>query len=221
MTKGLILFDIDGTLLRAPGAGQAALPKAFADAFGWEQSVAHINFFGATDLGVFRRICAERGVESTEKMERAFFDCLGPALNAQLIKTPPIVFPGVRNLLKIISKEWRLGIVTGNIESTAWAKLHHGGLAQWFDFGGFGCWHADRVEIARKALESAGINKPKKVFLVGDTPNDIHAARVNGFVSIAVATGGFDIPSLEEAGADYVFENFGDIDRFLSVLETA
>ena len=72
MGKGLILFDIDGTLLHAPG-GRAAFAQAFEEAFGWEQGVEHINFYGATDLNVFRGICVERGVESTPDMERAFF----------------------------------------------------------------------------------------------------------------------------------------------------
>jgi len=223
MIKGLLLFDIDGTLLHAPGAGRTAFPLAFEEALGWDQTVEHVNFFGATDLGVFRNICAERGVESTGEMERSFFKCLGPVLDAQLAKVPPVVFPNIENLLEKISGAggWKLGIVTGNIESTARAKLRHAGLADYFSFGGFGCWHADRVEIARQAVSASGIKNPKKVFLIGDTPSDINAARVNGFISIAVATGGFDFPALEKAGADYVFEDFNELDRFLSILETA
>jgi phosphoglycolate phosphatase-like HAD superfamily hydrolase len=217
MGKGLILFDIDGTLLHAPG-GRASFAQAFKEAFGWEQGVEHINFYGATDLNVFRGICVERGVESTPDMERAFFERLAPALNSRLAENPPTLFPNVENVLCAVSKDWRLGLVTGNIEATAWAKLHHAGIAHYFDFGGFGCTHADRAEIARQALTASGVQHPEKVFLIGDTPSDINAAKVNGFIAIAVATGGFDFQTLEKSGADFVFEDLTDTERVMDVL---
>ena len=217
MGKGLILFDIDGTLLHAPG-GRAAFAQAFQEAFGWEQGVEHINFYGATDLNVFRGICVERGVESTPDMERAFFERLAPALETRLAECPPTLFPNVENILRAVFGDWKLGLVTGNIEATAWAKLHHAGIAHYFSFGGFGCTHADRAEIARQALKASGVARPEKIFLIGDTPSDINAAKVNGFTAIAVATGGFDSQTLEKAGADFVFEDLTDTDRLLSIL---
>lgn len=219
MGKGLILFDIDGTLLHAPGAGRAAFAQAFKEAFGWEQTVEHINFYGATDLNVFRGICVERGIESTPAMERAFFERLALALETRLAECPPVLFPNVENILREVSKDWNLGIVTGNIEATAWAKLHHAGIAHYFSFGGFGCTHADRAEIARQALKASDVERPEKVFLIGDTPSDVNAAKVNGFTAIAVATGGFDCQELEKAGADFVFKDMTDDEGLLAVLE--
>lgn len=233
MGKGLILFDIDGTLLHAAGAGRPAFAQAFKEALGWDQTADHINFYGATDLNVFRQICAERGVASTPEMERAFFERLAPALEERLKERPPTLFPNVGNLLAVLSngwtgnsqtglagsKPWKLGLVTGNIETTAWLKLRYAGIEPYFSFGGFSCAHADRAEIARIALRASGIENPGKVFLIGDTPNDINAAKVNGMVSIAVATGGFDFQTLERAGADFVFEDLTDTVRLLSILE--
>lgn len=219
MGKGLILFDIDGTLLHAPGAGRVAFARAFKEAFDWEQGVEHVNFYGATDLNVFRQICRERGTESTPAMEQAFFEHLIPALEERLIACPPVLFPNVENILQALSKDWKLGLVTGNIEVNAWAKLHHAGIAHYFDFGGFGCTHADRAEIARQALKASGVQHPEKVFLIGDTPSDINAAKVNGFIAVAVATGGFDSQALEKAGADFVFEDLMDTERVMGVLE--
>jgi phosphoglycolate phosphatase-like HAD superfamily hydrolase len=251
MGKGLILFDIDGTLLHAPGAGRPAFAQAFKEAFGWDQTADHINFCGATDLNVFRGICAGRGVESTPAMEKAFFARLAPALEARLKERPPILFPSIGKILEILSNDWKatalrhgasrssdsnvsgdwnktmrpdavgwkLGLVTGNIEATAWMKLRHAGIDHHFSFGGFSCHHADRAEIARQALNASGVENPDKVFLIGDTPNDINAAKANGFVSIAVATGGFDFQTLEKSGADFVFEDLTDADRLLSILE--
>jgi len=242
---GWIFFDIDGTLLYARGSGRAAFRQAFDEALGWEQSVEHINFHGATDLDVFRKICAERGERSTPETEQAFFECLAPALDEKMKQNPPEVFPNIGNILAELSGHWKnvdavspprsndrknnrppgssgwkLGIVTGNIEATAKLKLKHAGLLEFFDERGFGCGcdHEDRVEIARHAWERAG--KPSRAVLIGDTPSDINAAKANGMVSIAVATGGFDFQTLEKAGADFVFEDFTDTGRLLSILES-
>ncbi len=214
-----IFFDIDGTLLYARGAGRKAFRQAFEEALGWDQGVEHINFYGATDLDVFRRICAERGEPSTPEMERAFFERLGARLGEHLEQTPPELFPNIGKIVPELSNHWKLGIVTGNIEATARLKLKHAGLLGYFDPGGFGCGcdHPDRVEIARLALQRAG--NPQRAVLIGDTPRDVEAANRNGMVSIAVATGIFDAQALEKAGADYVFEDLTDTERLLSILE--
>jgi phosphoglycolate phosphatase-like HAD superfamily hydrolase len=213
-----IFFDIDGTLLYARGAGRKAFRQAFEEALGWDQGVEHINFYGATDLDVFRRIAAERGEPSTLEMETAFFERLGARLNDHLAETPPELFPNIGNIVPLLSKHWKLGIVTGNIEATAKLKLKHGGLLDYFEPNGFGCGcdHPDRIEIARMALERAG--NPKEAALIGDTPRDVEAAKANGMVAIAVATGIFDVHALEKAGADYVFKDLTDSDRLITVL---
>ena len=212
-----IFFDIDGTLLHAPGAGRAAFAQAFDEAFGWEQGVEHINFYGATDLNVFRQICRERGVEATGNMERAFFDRLAPALEVRLAARPPVLCPGVVPVLERLLSGWNLGVVTGNIEATAWAKLRHAGIDRYFRCGGFGCGHADRIQIARRALEHAGF--PAHAALIGDTPSDIAAAQANGMTAIAVATGGFSAVELRTAGADFVLDDLTEPGRLVSILE--
>jgi phosphoglycolate phosphatase len=216
--QGWIFFDIDGTLLYARGAGRKAFRQAFDEALGWDQGVEHINFYGATDLDVFRRIAADRGEVSTPEMERAFFDRLGAALGKHLAEIPPELFPNVETIIPKLSALYRLGVVTGNIEATAKAKLKSAGLLSYFDEQGFGCGcdHPDRVEIARLALARAG--NPEGAVLIGDTPRDVDAAKKNGMVSIAVATGVFDSKTLKDAGADHVFEDLTDFDRLLSIV---
>jgi len=218
--SGWIFFDIDGTLLYARGAGRKAFRQAFEEALGWDQGVEHINFYGATDLDVFRRIAAERGETSTPEMEAAFFERLGARLDEHLAQTPPELFPNIGKIIPELSNTWNLGIVTGNIEATAKAKLKHAGLLNYFEADGFGCGcdHPDRVEIARLALERAG--NPKRAVLIGDTPRDVEAAQTNGMVSLAVATGIFDVQTLEKTGADFVFEDLTDTERLLSILES-
>lgn len=218
--RGWIFFDIDGTLLHARGSGRDAFQIAFKEALGWDQNVEHITFCGATDLAVFRAICADRGDPSTPEMEQRFFDALAPALDQQLAKNPPHVFPSIEKTLELLSSGWKLGLVTGNIDATARLKLTHANLLNYFDNAGmgFGCDHADRAEIARRALERAG--NPQRAVLIGDTPEDIRAAKANQMVSIGVATGAFDVSSLEQSGADFVFKNLKETTRLLSILNT-
>ncbi len=217
--RGWIFFDIDGTLLYARGAGRKAFRQAFDEALGWDQGVEHINFYGATDLDVFRRIAGDRGETSTPEMESAFFERPGARLDEHMVQTPPEIFPNIGRIVPHLSSHWNLGIVTGNIEVTAKLKLKHAGLLDYFEPNGFGCGcdHPDRVEIARIALERAG--NPERTVLIGDTPRDVEAAKANGMVSIAVATGGFDFQALKKTGADFVFENLADTARLLTVLE--
>lgn len=217
--RGWVFFDIDGTLLYARGSGRAAFQQAFDEALGWNQSVEHINFSGATDLDVFRQICSARGQPASSAMELAFFERLGPALDERLALNPPEVFPNVETILSRLSADWNLGIVTGNIQANARAKLAHAGLLDWFDPTGFGCGcdHEDRVQIARHALERAG--NPRRVVLIGDTPKDVSAAKANGMTAIAVATGSFSVQALEETAADFVLKDLTDTPRILSFLE--
>ena len=216
----LILFDIDGTLLDAGGGGVGAFGATFESALGWKQDVAHITFAGATDLAVFRQLLKERGMESTPELEDQYFTQLPKELHRTLTETPPVVFPGVKELLEklVAIDHFRLGIVTGNIESTAWVKLEHAGLRDYFTFGGFGCDHADRVEICRQAILRGGVSEG---ILFGDTPNDVNAALKNGLTSVAVATKHFAVEQLQATGAHYVFEDLTDTAAILQLLHLA
>lgn len=217
--KPWVFFDIDGTLLYARGVGRKAFREAFREALGWDQGVEHVNFYGATDLDVFRSLCAERGEACTPAMEQAFFDALAPAIERGLAARAPDVFPNVGNLLARLSSHWKLGVVTGNIEPTARLKLQYAGLLDFFESDGFGCGcdHADRIEIARRVLERVG--SLHRTALIGDTPRDVQAAKANGMLAIAVGTGGFTADELRETDADFVFEDLTDTGAVLSVLK--
>jgi phosphoglycolate phosphatase-like HAD superfamily hydrolase len=48
------------------------------------------------------------------------------------------------------------------------------------------------------------------VFVVGDTPLDIAAAKGAGAVSLGVASGAYDVHQLREASPDYVLASLAD-----------
>jgi phosphoglycolate phosphatase len=218
MTSRYIFCDIDGTLLYAKGSGRPAFAAAFFDAFGIEIEMGHINFAGATDLGVLAQLTAENNVELTAEKSAQFFERMPVYLDENMMRWPPTVFPGVGTFLERVSKHWKLGLVSGNIRETAYLKLKHGGLLDYFtDIGGFGDDDGNRNVMAALALERAG--NPTGSFLLGDTPSDIEAARVNGMVSVAVCNGQFDRAALEAESPDMIVNSFEDAEHLFQALE--
>ena len=78
--------------------------------------------------------------------------------------------------------------------------------------------HHERNEIAALACVRAPADTPVRV-LIGDTPNDIHAAHANGLKAVAVATGWVTADALAEAGADLVLPDFADTEAAVAAIE--
>ena len=57
----LLLFDLDGTLLRAHGAGRRALNRAFEAEFGLAQAMEGVNFGGKTDPWIWEQAFRKAG----------------------------------------------------------------------------------------------------------------------------------------------------------------
>jgi phosphoglycolate phosphatase-like HAD superfamily hydrolase len=123
------------------------------------------------------------------------------------------ILPGVEELLPRLAGEgYLLGLTTGGTDSAAHIKLARGNLARWFTYGGYGSDSTDRTELTAKAIERAGnllgaALDPLKALVIGDTPLDVAAAKGAGAVSVAVASGHFDVDELQAAGADHVMKS--------------
>jgi phosphoglycolate phosphatase-like HAD superfamily hydrolase len=59
----------------------------------------------------------------------------------------------------------------------------------------------------------------RAVFLIGDTPFDIAAAKSIDATSIAVATGKFDVAALRAAGAGVALADLSDTRAVISLLD--
>lgn len=213
-----IFCDIDGTLLHARGSGRIAFGDAFMEAYGAAVDMSSINFAGATDIGVVRQLANDNGIQLEPEKTRLFFERLPGHLDLNMIDVPPTVFPGVETFLERVSRHWTLGLVTGNIRACAYLKLRHGGIDRYFSrVGGFGDDDGDRNRMAALALERAG--NPRGSFLLGDTPSDIEAARVNGMQSVAVCNGQFTRAMLEAENPDIIVDSFEDAEHLFRALD--
>lgn len=229
MPETLILFDVDGTLLHAAGAGRRALEEAFRRVFGVdgiEVLARAVRFGGKTDPMILTEMADAAGVAQEElgrrapEMHRAYMT----ALDQELSTPDPrrCVLPGVTALLEKLAEQPGvfLGLVTGNIEAGARAKLAAFGLNRFFPEGGFSD-HPDRREIARiariKVSRRLSIEfSPERVVVVGDTEDDIACARANGFRAIAVESGFVSRESLLAAAPDTLFRDLTDAEAVMA-----
>lgn len=218
--RSALLFDIDGTLLHARGVGRAAFGDAFLEAYGVPYpDVASLCFVGATDSNVVRTMAAQCGVTSTPAKEERFFFRLARDIDDALARMRPLVFPGVPELLdRLNARGHALGLITGNVRTTAWIKLRHADLDHRFLFGAYGDDHHERSAIATIALSRAPAGAAVRL-LVGDTPLDVLAAHDNGLKAVAVATGWVSADDLRKAGADLVLSDFSDTDAVVAQFE--
>jgi len=195
--RALVLFDIDGTLLRRAGPHhRQALIEAVRSATGVETTTEGVPVQGMLDRDILACMLANAGVSRT-RIRRHMPAMVALAQRIYVRSCPDLrrrVCPGARMLLY---KLWRRGIpaglVTGNLTRIGWKKMECAGLRRYLRFGAFAERAADRAGLVRIAVRHARrqgwIDRSSPVALIGDHPNDIRAARANGVRSIAVATG--------------------------------
>ena len=224
----LVLFDVDGTLVDTAGAGRRALQAAFEAVHGLPDvagRTAAVAFSGKTDPAIVAEMCAALAVSSPDAavFERAYL----MALNVEMARSDARrrVLPGVRELVQHLAArpDVHLGLVTGNIEAGARAKLAPFGLNPFFPTGGYGSDHADRREVARMAAVrvsgGAGVHMDaSRVVVVGDTELDVDCARANGFRAVAVLTGWSTPEVLQSAGPDALLQDLADLTVTLEAL---
>lgn len=196
--KTLLLFDIDGTLLRAEDATRRAISSAFRDLFGAARPFDKISFAGRTDPGIFRDVALAllgRAFSPGEmdSVEARYLELLPGELDALASYR---LMPGVKEVLPLLAvrEDIVLGLETGNLEKAAYMKLKPGGIDGYFSVGGFGSDSDDRTELVRIAIERARrlSDEPvpdETIFLIGDSPYDIAAGRELGINTLAVCTG--------------------------------
>jgi phosphoglycolate phosphatase len=210
----ILLFDIDGTLVSTGGAGAVAWKRAFQELHGIPADIGEYTDAGMTDPDVGAKTFAAIMHRDPTPHE------LAQLLQRRLEYLPDAVaeskgyrvLPGVPERLRQLSRDGHLlGIITGNGDGAAHIKLARGDLNRWFTFGAYASANLERADIVRQAVQRGeamlGRDVPNtEIFVVGDTPRDVEAARAAGCTALAIATGRHDAEALRAAGADHVLE---------------
>ena len=97
-----------------------------------------------------------------------------------------------------------MGVASGNLETIGWRKIEVAGLRDFFTFGTFADDCELREQVFRAGMEKvrAQIGAGARVCFVGDTPQDVLAAKKVGAQVIAVCTGIFKAEELTPLGPD-------------------
>ena len=195
--NALVLFDIDGTLIRRAGARhRQALVDAIRDAAGIESTSEGVDTAGMLDQDILAIMMTRAGLTRTS-IRRVLPEVMRAAQQIYRRSCPGLerkVCPGVRRLLARLERRGVVtGLVTGNLTEIGWKKLERAGLRRYFRFGAFCEVARDRAGLVRVALRHARqqgwLHRDSRVSLIGDHPNDVRAARANGIRAIAVGTG--------------------------------
>jgi phosphoglycolate phosphatase-like HAD superfamily hydrolase len=211
----ILLFDVDGTLLSAAGAGRRALERAFEAHCGTAAPLRDVRFNGMTDPGIVRAGLEQLGRPAGPALVAAILDDYVPLLADELTRAAGFqVFAGVTALLDRLatSDHVAVGLGTGNLRAGARLKLEHAGLERYFAFGGFGSDHEHRAELLRigasRGAASLGCTTDDcRVVVIGDTPHDVAAARAIGAASLGVGTGGCAPDLMRAAGATWACDD--------------
>ncbi|MCS6867093.1 MAG: haloacid dehalogenase-like hydrolase [Gemmataceae bacterium] len=222
----ILLFDIDGTLIRTGGAGKAAMEAALQTAFGITAIRDEVPYSGRTDLAISRDLLQVHGIEPTLENQRRLCQAYLEHLPRSLTAKGGHVCPGVRELLPHIATRTPvvLGLLTGNVRPGAAAKLKHFGLWEFFRCGGFGDDFHDRDDVARAALASVAAYlgrtvDPAEVWVIGDTPWDVRCARAIGAQAVAVATGWHPLEELARHQPDVLLPDLSDYSQLRQLWE--
>ena len=223
----LLLFDIDGTLIRAsPKAHQAAMlaavQRVYAVSFGADEDpIRQVVPNGKTDRQIVREMLAPRGVtgaavdDGFPEFER--IACELHSASRDEVLTGPIRDRTAALLRALRDDGHVLALLTGNLEPIARHKMGLAGLAGFFapGLGGFGSDAEARPELVPLARERAAVDgRPyarDETLVIGDTPLDVAAAHADGVRAIGV--GGFRYSSAEmlAAGADAAVDELPDV----------
>lgn len=221
----LVLFDIDGTLIRHVGNGIANWVRRFRmaakEVYGVDPGDFPIApFHGKVDRQIAWMLLGPLGV--TRKIFLKKFQAFTDVLFGQLLADPTdqALYQQIPEAKRLVDRlggvsSLRLGVLTGNMERVGRWKLAHAGYEGWFMFGVWGDEADDRFHLAKTVYEKANVFfhesfGPDNTVIIGDTAHDIACARHIGARVIAVTTGGHAKEELVAAKPDLLVDSLAD-----------
>ena len=212
--KRNVLFDLDGTLTDS--------------SVGIANSVIYmLNYFGievedreslrawmgpplADSMQLYYGFDREKALLGVEKY-REYFNVKGMYENK--------VYDGITGMLaNLKASGYGIYMATSKPETAARTIAEYFDFARYFDYIGGASDDDSRVkkgDVIRYVLDLAGIRAGDGVIMVGDREHDVCGAKQNGLKTIGVLYGFGSRQELEAAGAEWIAESVGELERFL------
>ena len=226
----LVLFDIDGTLLRTQN-GYVPFNQALLKTFGFAGDIRSVIPDGNTDPLIVGEIFAKAQVDikitidQWEQFAANLQQSYATAVQEGAVSVRAL--PGALELLKALSANegFDRAVVTGNFKASARVKLQAAGLSSYLDQGAYGCdspQRADLPAIAKHRCEQATARsvRPERCIIIGDTPKDLHAARKNAMKCVLVGTGRYPVEELLYSKPDACLPDLCDTAGVVKTLST-
>lgn len=221
-----ILWDIDGTLLRAAGTGTRTFTIALEIVTGLDFPTTPIDMGGRTDPDIATLVLEALGIADDDVLHRLLREVERAYEQFEHEFRPlTVAKPGVAEVLdRLAAIDVVQTLVTGNLQSIARRKVAAVGLDTHirFELGGYGSDHRLRSELVRtsctRLAESGHAIASENTWVVGDTPRDLQCARDTGVRCVLVATGNHTYDELAPLGADAVFTDLADAEAFLELV---
>ncbi len=223
----IILFDIDGTLIKAGSAGTRALNKAIEKLYGQKNICDTFCLQGCTDKTNFRsayiNACKKKpSKKAMENITCEYLKLLPSEIEKSVKKKTYKKVKGINKLLTFLArrKDIFIGLGTGNIKDGAFLKLKPSGLSKFFSFGGYGSDSHIRTNVLIKGVKraeklSGEKFKPQNVYIIGDTHRDIIAAKEAGYHSAIVLDGFGDKKLIMRNAPELIADDFSDLTPWL------
>jgi phosphoglycolate phosphatase len=226
----LVLWDIDGTLVRAGEVGALIFDQAIEKVTGRRPS-RRIAMSGMTDPQIVLEYLADFDLPDAHTHLPAILEGIEVELAARAdeISARGVVLPGIADLLPRLAADEEVvqTVLTGNIAPNAMVKVAAFGLDRWLnlEMGAFGSDHRDRSELVPIALTKVEAARgrrfhPDEVWVVGDSPNDLVCARAGGVRCLLVATGRSGYDELQALRSDALRHDLSDVDEILGLLRS-
>ena len=223
MSRFLVLWDVDFTLVNTRGVGFQLYQLAFAELYGRElpPEAVNANMAGRTDRAIALDVLAISGIPDPPGQVARFeaaLSRLAPSL-ADMVVANGIALPGAAAALAALASSGPVlqSLLTGNVKAMAEVKLGPFGLTAHLDldvgaYGNESGVRSDLVGMAReRAFAAYGHDYGgQATVLVGDTPLDVEAALRSDARAVGVATGRSPEADLVAAGAHAVLPNLAD-----------
>lgn len=204
------------------------MERAFEKVYGVKDGFQGIQLMGRTDPSLLCEVLEQSHLEWKDAEVEKFREYYFWFLEEELVKPRQgkAICPGIRPLLSALQEKHNieLGLLTGNWRYSGLLKLQHFGIDGFFKIGAFADDSVQREDLVPIVMEryfkTNGIRLAKDdVFVIGDTPLDIHCARPHGVKTVAVATGVHSLETLRSENPDFLFPNFEDTDAVLPIFQ--
>jgi phosphoglycolate phosphatase len=229
--RRLLLWDIDGTLVRGGGVGSDAINRAAAIVSGKSIVGGSVLMHGKTDPEILTEIfraaeIAEHEIPRLLPAAMAEAERLLALAEDELRRRGDVIGGVIEALARLADIAGvRQTLVTGNLVGNAAVKLAAFDLTVYFDVevGAYGTDHADRKALVPIALERVErlrgeYYRPDEVWVIGDTPGDFACARAAGVRCLLVATGQIPMSELLSLDADAVLEDLTNTEQVVEIL---